>query len=66
MGETQTYNGYRRSVMIEIDMRDGWNEAAAWYALALLVEQQGEEGERIRGRDDVDLAKADMEERGER
>ena len=51
---------------IEIDMTDGWNETAAWYALALLVEEQGEEGERIRGRCDIDAAKADMEARGER
>ena len=38
--------------MIEIDMRDGWNPAAAWYALALCIEAQGEEGERSREVDD--------------
>ena len=43
--------------MIEIDMTNGWNPAAAWYALALLVDEQGEEGERIRERDDIEAAK---------
>ena len=52
--------------MIEIDLRDGWNEAAAWYALALLVDEQGEEGERIRELDDIDEAKRWMEREGER
>ena len=52
--------------MIEIDMRDGWNPAAAYYALALLVDEQGEGGERIRERCDIESAKADMEARRER
>jgi hypothetical protein len=52
--------------MIQIDLRDGWNEAAAWYALALLVEEQGEEGERIRELDDIDEAKRWKEAQEER
>ena len=50
--------------MIEIDMSDGWNPAAAYYALALLVEAQGDEGERIREMDDIDAAKRWMEREG--
>ena len=56
----------KEDAMIEIDMTSGWNPAAAWFALALLVEEQGEEGERIRERCDIEAAKADMEARGER
>jgi hypothetical protein len=56
----------RMRTMITIDMRDGWNEAAAYYALALLVEEQGEEGEQIRDLDDIDAAKRWMEAEGER
>lgn len=52
--------------MLTIDMRDGWNPAAAYYALALLVEEQGEEGERIREHDDIDAAKRWREQEGER
>ena len=49
--------------MIEIDMRDGWNPTAAWFALSLLVEEQDE---RIRHmRDEMGLAKADREAREE-
>ena len=44
--------------MSTIDMSDGWNPAAAYYALARLVEEQGEEGEQIRERCDIDEAKA--------
>ena len=47
---------------IEIDMSDGWNPAAAWYALALLVD----EGERIRELDDIDEAKRWKEAQEER
>lgn len=49
-----------------IDMSTGYSEVAAWYALALLVEAHGEEGEEIRQRCDIEAAKADMEARGER
>lgn len=49
-----------------IDMSDGWNEAAAWYALTLLVEAQGEEGERIMERDDdITAAKAYLDQERE-
>ena len=43
--------------MTIIDLSDGWNPAAAYYALAKLVEEQGEEGERIRELDDIEAAK---------
>ena len=52
--------------MTTIDMRDGWNPAAAWFALSLLVEEQGKEGERIREMDDIEAAKRWMEQEGER
>jgi hypothetical protein len=50
----------RRRTMLTIDMRDGYDEVTAWYALALLVEAQGEEGEQIRERCDIEAAKVDQ------
>jgi hypothetical protein len=44
---------------IQIDMTNGWNPVAAWYALALLVEEQEERMRQMR--DEMTEAKAEME-----
>ena len=49
--------------MIEIDMTDGWNPVAAWYALALLVDEQEERMRRTR--DEMDAGKAWIEQEEE-
>lgn len=52
--------------MIEIDMRDGWNPAAAWFAMSLLVDEQEERIRQMRERDDdITAAKAYLDQEGE-